>query len=136
MGFKILEHTSDLGLEAHGKTLKEAFTEIAKGLFVIIAGSNSVRQTRSFTVSVSAESAKELLVAWLNQLIFLYDSEKVLFGHFKILEFDHNHLRAKVSGEALEFGKHEIQTYVKAATYHNVSILENETATVRVYFDV
>lgn len=136
MEYKILDHTADIGLEAYGRTAREAFINAAKGMFAILSPAEEIRAERSFTIEVEAETPEELLVGWLNQLIYLYDAEKVLLGHFDITRLEEKALAAKVSGETVDPRRHRIRTYIKAATHHLAKVELNEVCMVRVIFDV
>lgn len=136
MSYRVLEHTADLGLEAEGKSLAEAFAQAASGLFAIIADDSKVAASKAYEIKIEAASREELLVAWLNRLIYLYDSENVILGHFNITKLDGKRLIAEVSGEPLDAKKHKIETYVKAATYHKTKIEAGKLVKVTVYFDV
>ncbi len=135
-GFTILDHTADIGLLASGPNLEEAFVNAAKGMFSIIAHVDTpVSPLQPFSIEVEADSLADLLISWLNRLLYLYDTEKVLFSHFEILELKPTKLLAKVAGEPIQ-DKHKINTYIKAATYHDVQVIQNEHCTLRVIFDV
>ena len=65
------EHTADLGLRVFGQDLPDLFETAAAGLFdVIVANREDVRGVEAETVSLAAETVADLLLAWLNELIF------------------------------------------------------------------
>ena len=134
--YKILDHTADIGLEAYGNTAKEAFIHAANGMFAILANGELIHLEKTFSFEIEADSPEELLVAWLNKLLYLYDAERVILGNFEILNLEQKKLSAKVSGEPVDLNRHKIRTYIKAATYHRASVEINDICTVRVIFDV
>lgn len=135
-GFFVLDHTADTGIVATGKNLREAFENAAAGLFNIICEIDSLRIKKSFKIKLEGENLDELLIRWLNQLLFLHETEKVVLGHFKILELTEKKLVATVEGESIDLNRHNIKTYVKAATYHDLVVESGEPAKVQVIFDV
>lgn len=136
--FTILDHTADIGLEAYGSNLEEAFIHAAEGMFSILSPAAQIKYERSASFQIEAETVKELLIVWLNQLLYLYDAEKLLPGYFKIKKLDGNSLEAEITGETVDPNKHKIDTYIKAATYHETKIIQDKNGhfSLQVIFDV
>ncbi len=133
--FQLIEHTADTGLIAYGNNLAEAFANAAYGLFSIIAELNPVREVESRPVSASAEDAEGLLFAWLNNLIYIFEVEHLLFKRFDITKFTEYNLRATCRGERYDPSRHQLKLGVKSATYHMLEV-NGEKNTVQVIFDV
>lgn len=131
--FELLEHTADTGLIAYGHDLAEAFANAAHGLFAIMVELDGVHEIESQTVAVSAEDTESLLFNWLNELIYVFEVEKLLLKRFDIIEFGERHLKAECWGEKYDSSRHQIKLGVKSATYHMLKIDKNK---VRVIFDV
>ena len=133
--YELIEHTSDIGLVAYGKTLAEAFTNAARGMFSIIAEPDGVRGEDSRRVEVSADDVEGLLFEWLNSLLYYFDVETLLFSGFDILEFEDTRLVAECRGEKHDSSRHRLKTGVKSATYHMLEV-DRQKNTVRVIFDI
>lgn len=131
--FELLEHTADTGLIAYGHNLAEAFANAAYGLFSIMAELDGVREVESQTVAVSAEDNESLLFNWLNELIYVFEMERLLLKRFDITEFGERHLKAECRGEKYDPSRHQLKSGVKSATYHMLKIDKDQ---VRVIFDV
>jgi len=133
--FRLIEHTADVGLVADGTTLAEAFANAACGLFSIIAELKGVRETESRRLELSEDDAEALLFEWLNRLIYLFDTEMLIFKRFEITSLDERQLKAVCYGEKYDPSRHKLKIGVKAATYHLLSV-DREKNQVRVIFDV
>jgi len=133
--FRLIEHTADVGLVAEGATLAEAFANAAYGLFSIIAELKGVRATESRQLELSEDDAEALLFEWLNRLIYLFDTEMLIFKRFEITSLDERQLKAVCYGEQYDPSRHKLKTGVKAATYHLLRV-DREKNQVRVIFDV
>lgn len=120
--FEIIDHTADIGIAAYGKDLKEAFSTAAYAMFNIIAELDTVEEHTCYPVEVSASDTKNLLVAWLNELLYFSDVEYMLFKKFEILHLDDTTLKAHVYGEKIDLTRHQMKTPVKAATYHMLEL--------------
>ena len=79
------EHTADLGLRVFATDLADLFRTAAEGLFdVIVANRQEVQVVETELVSIDAESADDLLLEWLNELIFLSETEHWLYTRFEV----------------------------------------------------
>ena len=133
--FQLIEHTADTGLIAYGNNLAEAFANAAYGLFSIIAELNPVRELESRPVSVSAEDVEELLFVWLNNLIYIFEVEHLLFKRFDITKFTEHNLSAICRGERYDPSRHQLKLGVKSATDYMLEV-NGKKNTVQVIFDV
>ncbi len=135
--FEILEHTADIGILAYGNDLKQTFANSAKGMLSLITDLKRVRAAATREVNLTADGIENLLVEWLNELIFLFDSDNFLGKKFEITELDNTHLKAIVSGEQTDLTRHKIKLGIKAATYHMLEIKQTGNGfTARVIFDI
>jgi len=120
--FEVINHTADMGIKAYGKDLAELFINAAYGMASLITDLEKVSPKDSEDISLEAENREELLVCWLNEIIYLFASKNMLFSKFEVSEIDEKHLRAKIFGEKLDTTRHQIETEFKAATYHGLKI--------------
>ena len=133
--FRLIEHTADMGLVAYGKSLAEAFANAAYGLFSLIVEPNKVKEKESRKVIVQAQDAEGLLFNWINELIYIFEVERLLFKSFDITEFTGQSLEATCWGEKYDRSRHQLKTGVKSATYHMLKV-DGEKNRVQVIFDV
>jgi SHS2 domain-containing protein len=133
--FELIEHTADIGLKAYGRNLAEAFSNAAYGLFSIMTDLRKVRKVESCLVELQEKDPEDLLFAWLNHLIYLFDVEGLIFKQCDIEEFDSYKIKAICYGEKADPGRHEIKIGVKAATYHMLKVDSGKNQ-VQVIFDI
>ena len=132
--FSLLDHTADLGLQAHGTDLSSLFSNAARGMFSIITDLDYIQPT---PVSVTADGLEDLLVAWLSELLYLFSTRKMLFSRFEIARIDDRHIQAAAFGQPIDLACHELLTEIKAVTYHELQINEsNQFWTAKVLFDI
>jgi SHS2 domain-containing protein len=79
---------------------------------------------------------ESLLVEWLNELIYQFDTEGIIFKRFEIIQLDNTRLKARGYGEKVDKSKHKIKIGVKAATYHMLKVDKGDGGRVQVLFDV
>lgn len=134
--FELLEHTADTGIIAFGETLARAFELAAEGMFSIITDIDTVAADERRDISITAADRESLLIGWLNELIFLFDTENRLFSKFEITEMDDRSLKAELFGEKVDTTRHTLKTGIKAATWHMLKVTEGNPCRVQVLFDI
>ena len=136
-GFRILDHPADLGIEAYGKTVAEAFEQAALGLVSIIVDASSVEARECREVTLRGSDREQLLVRWLQEILYLYDGEHFIGGRFQISQLEPGWLQALVYGEPFDPKHHQTRLDVKAVTYHQLKVLEGTgNSSVRVFLDI
>ncbi len=133
--FELIEHTADMGLAAYGKNLAEAFANAAYGMFSIIAELDNVKEVESRRIEIKEDDAESLLFEWLNNLLYYFDVETILFNRFDIIEFGEESLKADCYGEKYDKKRHHLKTGIKSATYYMLEV-DREKNRVQVIFDV
>jgi len=129
-----VEHTADWALHVHGRDLPELFTHAAQGMVALITDSEQLRNPDvSGEVVLSAADVETLLVDWLSELLYLWETEGVLYTAFEIIEATPTFLRAKMRGRKGVRVKKEI----KAVTYHGLQVRRKaEGFEATIVFDV
>ena len=135
--YELLDHTADIGIVAFGRDLPEAFAAAAYAMFDILTDIDSIQETGSFELQISATNVEELLIAWLDELLYRYETERYINRRFLISDMNDTSLCASVFGEKVDPARHEIKTEIKSVTYHQLRIekMEGEWE-AQVIFDV
>ncbi len=135
--YEFIDHTADIGLKANGKDLSEAFAHAAEGMFDIITDSSAIENKGEYHIDLHSDDMEQLLVDWLNELLFLQGAENLVFGSFSVDVDEQNaRLSATVSGEEFDTKKHKIGMEIKAVTYHLLEVHKNDPCFVKVLFDI
>ncbi|MFP3872545.1 MAG: archease [Candidatus Natronoplasma sp.] len=133
----MIDHTADVGIQAIGQDLEEAFEETAEGMFSIITDLSKVEERERYDIEIEEDDLESLLVQFLSELIYLHEVHSVVFKRFevKIEEAEEKKkLTAKAVGEKIDFEKHDMDTAVKAVSYHELSI--DPEGSIKIIFDV
>ena len=134
--FEIVDHTADVGIIAYGADLNQAFANAARALFSLITDLDDVEEFLHRDIELTASDQKSLLVAWLNQLIYLFDTENIIFKRFDVTKLNNRQVKARSYGEEVDGSKHRLKTGVKAATYHMLKIDNGNGSQIQVLFDI
>ena len=136
-GFRIFDHTADIGIIACGAELSHTYINAAKGMFSIITDLRRVKEKTSHVLSVTAADRETLLVAWLNELIYFCDTAQFLVRRAEISSFSETSLTAIVYGEKVDPSRHSIKIGIKAVTYHLLQVKKTDNGyEAKVIFDI
>ena len=135
--FEFVDHTGDLGVRVSGESLPRLFEQAAEALTFILTDPETIRIKETRKLLLQAKTDEELLITWLNEFVYLFDTEGLLFKAFEVLSVHDHHLEARAQGEIYMEGRHPIKTAVKAATYHQLKISRHQGVwTAQVIFDL
>ncbi len=118
------DHTADVGMRIRGDDLDDLFRSAAEGVIdYIVVNRDAVRVDALESLILDAESTLDLLVAWLNELIFRSETRRRLYSHFNVrVAADGLHLHAEIGGESIDHDRHILDHEVKAVTHHGLTL--------------
>ena len=141
-GYRVLEHTADVGVAAWGPTPADAFSMASLGMFEVVLDEDPLEwrgQGRKETLRVEAEGARwpDLLVNWLAELVYLFDVEGFVPQRFDFARCEPPTASAEIVGVIMRDPADTGGTAIKAVTYHQllVDISPGSTA-LQVIFDI
>lgn len=140
-GFEHLDHTADVLIEARGKSLAEALEVAALATYEVMTDTSKIEGKEKVEIEVEGMDLQSLLYRWIEELIAITDSRRLIFSKFKVrvIEVDQDsiRLRAEAVGEEFDPDRHVSRTVVKAMTYADMSMREeNGCWTVRFVVDI
>src|SRR3989338_2496382 len=120
MKYKFFEHTADVMFESYGKDLNELFENSALALEECMVKLSSLKIKNKHIIKLASSSIEELLYDFLSELIFIKDTEGLLFKKFtvKILKNKRFELVAECKGEKINRETQELSADAKAVTKH------------------
>ena len=140
VGYRFIDHTADIGVHSRGTTLEESFQHIGLGMTDVLSTNiRTVEQSHSQTILVSDDTLEELVISYLSELLFLFDTEHLLFSSFKVTITrtgeDYN-LEALVKGERFDPERHPYPVEIKAVTEHMLTVKTEPPFDITVLFDL
>jgi SHS2 domain-containing protein len=117
-GFIEVEHTADWAYRVWSNSLSGLFVQAAKGLYQLAGMQLASDERQPRQVELQAIDGESLLVAWLNELLNLRESENLGCDEIEILKLEPTILQARVNAAPVQQWLKDI----KAATYHNIAI--------------
>jgi SHS2 domain-containing protein len=131
-GYRYLDHMTDAVIEAYGSTLEEAFENAAKALNDTMVDLQTIRPSAEFSISASGHDLYQLLFDWLDKVMLLLVADGIVLSEFKvsIRKKDTYLLDGTARGEKLDLARHHYKVEIKAVTYHEMQITQNNGNTV------
>lgn len=137
MPFEEIAHTADWAIRVRAENLTQLFIESARGMNALTgaqppsAAEGPGRRTHR-SVTLSAPDGESLLVAFLSELVYAAEQERLVFDEFRI-QFEGQTLKVEMDGAPIA----SINKSIKAVTYHNLQIREIQGGVeVEIVFDV
>jgi len=129
---------ADLTIEAKGLTLEEAFRNVALGAFNAMTPLEGVENREVRKIEVESEDLQALLYDFLDDLLFLHDSELLVFSDIDVrIRENPPRLVAECRGERFSPERHRPGVVVKAVTFHQMKIDKGPDGwIIRVVFDI
>ena len=124
---EFIDHTADVGMAIEAGDLNDLFRSAAQGLLgYIIANPQEIQAIVWDSTSIQADSLSELLVNWLNELIFLIETKHRVYQSFEVaINPERCELVARIAGEPLDSSRHQVDHEVKAVTRHEARVEQN-----------
>jgi len=135
--YRYIEHPSDVGFEAYGATLEELFANAAFAMYSFMTDVDAIEPAETRAVTVQAEDLYSLMFDWLDEMLFLFESESLVIKEFDItVDKSQFSISGKCRGGRFDPAKHESGIIIKAVTYNMMEVKKNEVWHTRVVLDV
>lgn len=142
-GYRLLEHTADAGLVAWGPQPADAFAEATRGMFALILGAEpgelaqEMSEAESLHVRSTGEEWDDLLVNWLADVLFLFDTEGLVPIEVHFTSCSPPTCEATILCRRLTDATQAGGVGVKAITYHQLYVNVSPSRTeLQVIFDI
>lgn len=119
-------HTADVALRVWARDREGLFRQASLGLLRLLTDPDTVRPAESTDVTLEGLDLEELMVCWLNEILYLHDVGRRRWARVERLRIEEApagfRLTAALVGEAYDPERHPSGVGVKAATYHDLRI--------------
>ena len=138
MSYKFLDHATDAIIEVTAKDLKEAFTVAADAEINLTLDQDKVEEKEEKEFSANGKDLRYLLFSWLEEIPFVLITEGFAIKRieFEIEENDGYRIYAKAFGETLDIKKHNFKVEIKAPTFYDMEIRQDNGIYMRFLLDL
>ena len=138
MSYKFLDHSTDAIIEINAKDLKEAFSTAADAVINLTLDQDKVEEIETKEFISQGKDLYYLLFSWLEEIPFILITEGFAI---KRLEFDIEKnesykIQAKAFGENLDLKKHNFKVEIKAPTFYEMIIKNEDTVYMKFLLDL
>jgi SHS2 domain-containing protein len=129
--YEYLYHIADAKFKAYGPTLEKAFENAALALFNVMIDTSTLMASKEREIELTSSDIKMLLVDWLSELLYLFEVDEIIFCEFRIDKIEKTgdvfSLKGIASGVPIDLSRHKFDTQVKAVTFHELEVEQDET---------
>ena len=139
--FTVFDHTADVGLEVRAESLADLLATAARAVFDQILedwpDAAEVQEDLRFEISDPLEEVLarspmatpegdlgELLVVWLQELLYRFETRRLVPLSFDFAAAGPCEVRARVGFGRFDPARHRARLEVKAVTYHGLQVRE------------
>jgi SHS2 domain-containing protein len=135
--YRFLPHTADIKVAIEAASFEELLADATVIMRGLLAGEGGVEKREERRVAATGADASEVLLHYLQELLYLFDTEGFLPAIMDTDRFTGNEMAARVGGEVYDPARHEHQPEVKAVTRHGLRVERRADAWyAEVLFDV
>jgi SHS2 domain-containing protein len=138
VGVRFLEHTADAAIEVRARSLEGCFARAAAGMFACFtAPVGAATSVQAIDVDVKADGIDEVLVAWLEELLYQSEVKGLALHEFTVTQVSKQRMTGSAHGPRFGDGSETTGPAVKAVTRHGLELHKFRGYWVaRVLFDV
>lgn len=119
--YELIDHTADVGIWVTARSVEALFETAAVALTELMTDLAAVEPKLERTMELEEESLDVLLVCWLQEIVYLLDTEDLVFSAFE-MKIEGTRLQATLWGEPFDPEVHPRKSDVKAVTYHHLEV--------------
>ena len=138
MSYKFLEHATDAIIEVTAKDLKEAFSVTADAVINLTLDQDKVEEKDEKEFSEQGKDLDYLLFSWLEEIPFILITEGFAIRRIKFdIEKNNGYkINAIAYGEPLDFVKHNFKVEIKAPTFYEMEIKQEDGVYMKFLLDL
>jgi SHS2 domain-containing protein len=122
MGYKLIDHTADLGFEVISGSERGLFADAVLAMFDLIADLDGVQAAEQRNLTIEGMDRTDLLINFLRETLYLFNGEGFLLKEVAVTVLSDIRIVATVSVENYDPDRHTIKTELKAVTYHQAYV--------------
>ena len=126
MRYRFIDHTADVAFEVYGSDLKELIENATLAFYDAFVFLDKLEITETKEIEVEADSADYLLFNWLNELLFLFETEFFAGKEVDVNVSEDGVLKAKGTIRGGRIRPELVKTEPKAITFHKFRVERRE----------
>lgn len=120
--YEEIHHTADLALRVWGEGFHDMLRHAAEGMYDLMGARIEKTNSLEESFQITNGSHEEILVDFLNELLFLCDVHRRVLDAFQFSEMTDG-----IHVQAIGYGLNSIQRPIKAVTFHNLQVEQSSS---------
>jgi SHS2 domain-containing protein len=116
--YRITKHHTELAVRITGSSQADLFANSAFALFDVMTDVAAINIKESISLEVEGNDRDDLMVNWMRELLYLYQSSGYLLKEFKIGQVKDTIVKAEVCGEKIDPDRHEVKQEIASVAAH------------------
>ncbi len=141
-GFREIMHTADIGLEVWADSYDNLFKNALNGYYkLVLSDDYSSQYLDKYQFTENESNYENLLISFLSEINYLLMVKKLVINSTYSIKITKNnndfHLTVIGQISILKNSEKDVETEIKAVTYHQVKIVdENGIYRTKIFFDI
>ncbi len=133
-----MEHVTDAIIEVTARDLKEAFAVASDAVINLTLDQDKVEEKDRKEFSAKGKDLRYLLFSWLEEVTFVLITEGFAIKRieFDIKKTENYEITATAHGEPLDFDKHNFKVEIKAPTFYEMEIRQENGVFMKFLLDL
>lgn len=126
--YEFFEHTADVKFRAYGKSREEMFSNAAIAMTAVLLKPETVQPKIKKKVMNQAKDVQRLLYDFLEDLIFLMDTEHFIVSKVELIKITEHQGKLQLESELLgdHAANYNFSGDIKSITYHDMYVEEKK----------
>ena len=124
--YEFFDHVADVGILIRAPSLEGLFATAARALMDWIGSAPEGRPVSGLEMQVQAEDIEDLLVRWLQELIYQFQCRHTYITEVSNVRVVDNELKTTLAGIIWDENARQEYREVKAVTYHQLSVRQDQ----------
>jgi len=116
--YRITNHQNEMAVRITGGSQADLLVNSSQALFDVMVDAEKIEIKERLPLEVEGADRDELIVNWLRELLYLYQSGGYLLKEFNITEVKDTVVKAEVCGEKIDPDRHEIKQEIATVAEH------------------
>ena len=123
--WEFIDHAADVGISIRADSLQSLFVAAGRALMEWIGPAPSSGVNCSQTIHLHAEETEELLVRWLQEVLYCFHRHHAYFKGVEEMTLSSNELDCRMAASVWDETDCANYQEVKAVTYHHLQIKQD-----------
>ena len=125
--YRLIDHTADMAYEVEGASFEHLLETATAALADIVLDCEHATLDESRELVVGGADREDVLVAWLNEVVILFEDDAFLAREAEFDQLSDTGARGRLRGRTIDFDSEPADRVINAVTYHDLEVVAGES---------